>query len=274
MSPQSTPEGNELAGNPFRDAWQRLTWANKDGQAFGLLSKWFSESDAYSVRVERDGDRWEASWHRNIEPEVEAEKFAELARLLGSFLDHTRAALNYATYQLALRALAEDPSLQGDLRPDATEFPIFRDPKTFKRDNRIKKLPQEHRDAIEAVQPYEGRYPGLWLLHELAREYRHRVVHPAGILPAEAAYHVLVNFMIVVPPDMEAIPHERVEHGDVLMRFSYSTTNPKPGVHPQVAVTVGIDHVLCRGLIGTSVLSQIRNDTQAALDAMEPLFGV
>ncbi len=265
---ESTPVGDDL----LADAGLRLGWANDDGQAFNALSKWFRDTGAYAVHVQREGNRWEATWHRFIEPSVEAEKFAELAKHLGSFLDHTRAALNYATYQLALHALRQDPALKGDLIPDTVEFPIFRDPKLFKRQNRIKKLPQEHRDAIEAVQPYDGGYPGLWVLHELGREYRHRVVHPTSILPAESAYLLLVNGQPTQPTDLEIIPHERLEHGDVLMHFSLDLTDPNPNVQPYIATTVGIDHVLCRELIGVSVLNQIREDAEAALDAIEPLI--
>lgn len=269
---EDTPVRDELGDDPFADARLRLRWANDDGQAFSELSKGFAESGAYAVHVQREDDCWQATWHRFIDPEVEAEAFAELTRRLGSFLDHTRAMLNYATYQLALLALRENPILQGDLNPESVEYPIFRDAELFKRQNRIKKLPHEHRDAIEAVQPYDGRYPGLWMLHELAREYRHRVVHATAILPAEDSYHLLVNGQLTQPTDLEIIPHERLEHGDVIMRFSLPGIDSDADVHPQVTITVGIDHVLCRELIGVSVLNQIRNDTEAVLDVIEPLL--
>jgi hypothetical protein len=268
------PIGDEFGEDHLADAGQRLQWANDDGRAFGELSKWFGKTGAYAVHVQREGDRWQASWHRFIAPGVEAEKFTELARLLGSFLDHTRAALNYAAYQLALHALRQDPSLEGSLIPESVEFPIFRDPKLFKSQNRIKKLPQQHRDAIEAVQPYDGRYPGLGMLHELAREYRHRVVHATAILPAEDAYHVLVNGQLIEPTNLEVIPHQRLGHGDVVMRFSLPGIDADAHVYPQVAITVGIDHALCRELIGVGVLNQIRNDAEAAINTVELLIGL
>jgi hypothetical protein len=269
---EDTPVRDELGNDPLADARLRLRWANDDGQAFGELSNGLASPGAYAVHVQRKGDWWQATWHRFIDPRVEAETFAELTRRLGSFLDHTRAVLNYSTYQLALHAIRQDPALEGDLIPDAVEFPIFCDPKLFKRQNRVKKLPQEHRDAIEAVQPYDGRNPGLWMLHELAREYRHRVLHATAILPAEDVYHVLVNGQLTEPTDMEIIPHERLEHGDVVMRFRLPDIDPDAYVHPQVAITVGIDHILCRELIGVSVLNEIRNGTEVALGAIEPLI--
>jgi hypothetical protein len=158
-----------------------------------------------------------------------------------------------------------------DSTPTESSSPIFNDPNKFRDNNKIKELPDKHRKVIESIQPYDGRYPGLWLLHELAREYRHRVLHTTGIEPALAAYHVLVNGFPIIPPDLERIPHERLKDGDILMRFTLDV-DANASVHPQAAVTVGIDHPLARGLIGQSVINQIRNDTQAALDAMEPLL--
>jgi hypothetical protein len=275
MSLQSTPEGDEAHGPiyPLLDAGQRLEWADSDGEQFDALSAWFNEAGAYALFVQRDGDRWEARWHRFIEPEVEAEKFTELARLLGSFLDHSRAALNYAVYQLASFAFDRDPSLRGQLNPDFVEFPIFNDPESFRKKNKIKKLPEGYRDAIEAVQPYDGRYPGLWVLHELAREFRHRVIHAAAILPQEGVTHLLINGQVILlPPDRELVPHERLEDGDVVMRFSIPGVDPDADVKPQYAVAVAIDHPLTRNLIGTSVLNQIRKDTEIALQAILDLF--
>lgn len=261
------------AGNepiyPFDDARQRIDWADKDGEAFSELSKWFNDTGAYAVHIQRHGDRWEATWHRFIEADVEAEKFMELARLLGSFLDHMRAALNYTTYQLALHALRVDPSLKGKLIPEKVEFPIFQDPKVFGDQNKVKKLPEKYRRAIESVQPYEGLYPGLWWLHELAREYRHRVLHPTALIPADDAHRILVNGVPIDPPaDLEIIPRERLTHGDVIMRFSLSALPLDAKVHPQVATKVGIDHPLTRSLIGTSVLNRIAEDSDIALVTM------
>ena len=267
----SEPIGDEVI-YPLHDAGERLDWANDDGEAFDALSRWFNESRAYALFIQREGDHWEARWHSFIEPEIEVEKFRELARLLGSFLDHSRAALNYSAYQLARYAISQDPSLRDQITPEAVEFPIFNDPQAFRQKNKVKKLPQEHRDAIEAVQPYDGRYPGLWMLHELAREYRHRVIHPAAILPAEGVSHLLINGQVILTKDLEIIPHKRLEHGDVVMRFSLPNVEPDADVKPQYATAVSIDHPLTRGLISTSVLNQIRTDTETAIAAVMPLF--
>jgi hypothetical protein len=253
---------------PFADAGQRVDWADRDGEAFGKLSEWFNETSAYALFVQRDGDQWHGTWHRHITAEVEAEKFAELARLLGSFLDHHRAALNYGAYQLALHALRVDPSLKSKLIPEAVEFPIFEDPEAFRSKNRIKKLPEKYRLAIESVQPYDGRYPGLWVLHELSREYRHRVVHPTAIIQADDIPDIFVNGQHIEPPaDLTVLMHDRLEHGDEVMHFSLDVP-PDAKVHPKLAIKVGIDHPLTRSLIGTTVLNQIAEDADVALGTM------
>jgi len=271
MSLQSTSKGEEPI-IPLQDAGQRIEWADRDGEAFSDLSKWFNDTGAYAVLVQRNGDRWQATWHRHIDADLEAEKFTELARLLGSFLDHTRAALNYATYQMALQALRVDPSLKGKLIPDRVEFPIFKNPRLFGKQNKVKELPEKYRLAIESVQPYDGRYPGLWWLHELAREYRHRVLHPTALIPEQSRHRLLVDGITVEPSDLEVIPHERLEHGDMVMRFTLADVPEDAKVHPQIATKVGIDHPLTRSLIGTRVLNEIATDSDTALMAIYNAF--
>ena len=90
------------------DVWQRLAWANRDGEAFSDGCKWFRENGSYAIHVQSLAEhRWEARFHRFISDEDESELFVELSRLLGSFLDHSRAVLNYATYQLACSPLSK-----------------------------------------------------------------------------------------------------------------------------------------------------------------------
>ncbi len=279
MSVHSTSEGHELGDDPLADVGHRLRWANSDGKAANDLSNWFVETGAYAIWVEHEGDRWQATFRRLCDPTVEAEQLDNLARHLGSFLDHGRAVLNYAAYQLALLALREDPSLNGPdilrkdrLLPEKIEYPIVRCRKQFRGHNGIRNLPDKYRSAIEAVQPYNGQNQGLWMLQELAREYRHRVVHAAAIAPVEDLHHVLVNGQLVKTPDMEVIPRERLEDGDVILRFSLPNIEPDARVYPVVVLAVAIDHPLTRGLPCVRVLNQIRTDAEAALDAIEPLL--
>jgi hypothetical protein len=280
---ESTPVGDELHGEGrpdyLADAWQRLEWANGDGQTFSDLGKWFMEASAYAIWVEHEGDRWQATFRRLCDPAVEQEKLTELARALGSFLDHSRAALNYVVYQLALLAIRENPALNSPdlpsrqrLRPETVEYPIVRKREHFGGHNGIRNLPDKYRDFIEAKQPYDGEDQRLWMLNELAREYRHRLVHAIAISPVENLHHVLVNGQIIATPDMEIIPHEHLKDGDVILRFSLPGIDPDAHVHPQVVITVGIDHPLGRGIVGTGVLNDISAVVGAVMAEAETEF--
>ncbi len=127
------------------------------------------------------------SFRRFLDPLTESRWSDRLTRIFGSFLDNLRGALNYLAYQAACRALILDPTLT-DLRPEAVEFPIFRNPADYGKTNRIKKLPDTFRRVFEDVQPSESGYEDLWILHELAREYRHRIVHAVAVFP-RGEYH-------------------------------------------------------------------------------------
>jgi len=260
MQGSQVPVVNHLA-----DTWQRFAWANDARQAFGELSGRLGQPGTYTIRTEFTGDRWAASFHRVIDPTQEAVIFDEPARALGAFLDHTRTALNYAAYQLALLAIREDPALVGTVNPGRIEFPIFTQRAVFTRYNRFKTLPERYRDAIETLQPFDGQKQGLWTLHELARESRHRVVHPVAIWPSEDHYTVWVDGKPIPATDVEVVPHDRLEDGDILMRVRIPGANSTSDVRSQVVVAVGIDHPLCRGRTGTDVLDGIRAEAAATL---------
>jgi hypothetical protein len=283
MMSERTLAGRGLDGgrNPdyLADAWQRLEWANSNGQAFDDLSQWFMDVGAYAIWVEHEGDRWQATFRRLCEPSIEQEKRTALALALGSFLDHSRAALNYTVYQLALLAIREEPALvspdlpkRQQLRPETVEFPIVRKPEHFDSHSGIRNLPEKYRDFLKPKQPYHGEDQRLWKLNELAREYRHRLMHTIAISPVENLHHVLVNGQITPTPDMEIIPHERLEDGDVLLRFTLPGIEPDAHVQPQVVITVGIDHPLGRGIVGTGVLNDIRAVVAAVINEVEAEF--
>jgi hypothetical protein len=140
----------------------------------------FFRTEPYRLWAEWNGAQWEVRFHSRADAKAEVGALTALARLLGSFLDHARAALNYTAYQVALLAVRDDPSLlespkEGGkpFRPDAAEFPIYKWEKLYRTDNRLKRLRSRYTDPIRAVQPYHGGHQALWILHELAAQYRH-----------------------------------------------------------------------------------------------------
>ncbi len=186
----------------------------------------FFQTDPYKLWAEWNGDQWEVRFHSRADPEAEAAALTELARLLGSFLDHARAALNYAAYQVAILAVRENPSLAqpssrgAPFRPESVEFPIFNSQTLYTQQNRLKKLPNRYVTAIEAAQPFRGGHVALWILHELAAQYRHHVVHPAVVWPVSEGHRVLVGGSKIEADKIETFPGAKLEPGEVLMRFN------------------------------------------------------
>jgi hypothetical protein len=255
----------------LHDARIRLRWANRDAAEFHANCRWFEQTNAYAVEVARGDDNvWEATWRKLIDPVDESVKFDELAPLLGSFLDHGRAALNYSAYQLACHALAQDARLAGVLKPRSVDFPIFDDPDRYRRSNRLKQLPEAFAAPIEQLQPYHGSGSGLWLLHLLAATFRHNVIHVVVIDVLESIYSLKVDGKPQFPYVLEIMPHERVSDGDKLMRSKLDTDSTD--VRPIVPIVIGIDHELCRERDAVGVLNQIARDVQAAIDTVDCLL--
>ena len=212
----------------------------------------------------------ESSHHRRISPTQELVWFDEMSRLIGGFLDHSRAALNYLAYQLALLALREEPSLE-KLRPDQVEFPIFSSRDLFQANHRIKHFPGKYRGALDAVQPYDGCNRGLWLLHELAREHRHRNIQPACVWPADDRHRVFVNGRPVPAHDVSVEIRDRpLVDGDLLFRFRIDP--PVEGerlVHTEGVVFISLDHPLCRGQEAIAVVNDISRDANMVVNRFE-----
>jgi len=253
-------------GLDLSDAAQRLYWSQGDSQALVDISRRFRESDPYTTWLHANGDRWYWTFLRTASEQAEAGVIEAEARLFGSYLDHLRGSLNYLTYQLAVLSLGEDPTLQGKLNPESVEFPIFDDSGKFGKKNRIKQLPQKYFDRIEAVQPYHGGHNGLWILHELAREYRHRVIHPVAFHPFGKIDGL---FSDNLPPTAEDVDITYTgggfKHGQDLC--SFTTSAPfDPDDYPQITIAIGLGHPLCQGLTLVRVLNETMKDVVEVLN--------
>jgi hypothetical protein len=249
------------------DAWKRFDWAETEAKAMELWGKAFGQLNPYTTHIQRDRDRWRWRILHLLKPEVEAEQLAKGSRLLGGFLDNMRACLNYLTYQLALLDNRERPGLPRKyaVRPDGIEFPIYLDPDSYRySSSEVKKLPDKYRLPLEAVQPYNGRYPGLRMLHEMAREYRHRLIHPLGLYP----FGEHDGFSEVLPPTAYDIQFGKtwgnLESYDELVSFKTSVPLD-PDDYPKLVVAIGIQHPECDGMSAIHALAKIAADVYDVL---------
>ncbi len=240
------------------DSWCRFDWAQDDCEALNGLQRAFRDSGTYSTWVQPESDRRHVIFRLMVDPATERQRLNPLARLFGTALDHGRATLNYLTYQLAQIALIEDPTLQ--LRPEAVEFPIFNDADSFRINNRVKKLPDKYRDRLEEVQPYDGKNQGLWMLHELAREFRHRLIHPMAVFPV-GDYHGIFRDPIDGSIGDVDIWYQggALKDGDKLFSFTVSD-DFQPDMTPPIQIAIGVDHPLCENTTMNDVLQAIMDD--------------
>lgn len=253
-----------MSPDPLADCDARMAWANADVEALASEFREFVKLNPYLVRIDIDGQEGAATFCRMVDPTTEAEFFDHIARLFGSHLDNVRAAMNYVAYQLAV---LDSPSCP-DLKPERAEFPIFVDPDVFAdKRNWFHKLPGEHRDLLEEVQPYDGKRQGLWVLHELSRIHRHRLIHPARM----AVYSTgvgLVTDQHTTLLDIEVVASGPLEDGQEIVRFIVVADNGDPKVQSRIPVTVGIDDPLCHAEGAIATLNMIRTDVEFAMETV------
>lgn len=273
------------AGAPeLRDMRRRLWWANEEGQTLYDDIAQFTGSDPHGMFIEFDGERWHVSFHRVIEKRAEWDQIERFTRVLGVFLDNNRAALNYLAIALGNLAVEQDPSLvdpslpwKERFHPESLEFHIFaKKAKWFSEGaNKISKLPKPIRVAINEIQPYLGGHKGLWGLQVLAAEYRHRVIHPIAVVPHRHLFKVVLDGIPVKTVDMEIFVEDGpIKHGDKVMDFSVTgvPANRYKDLKPQITVSIGLDHSLCRGRDCIGVINRISEDVIGVVDKFETLF--
>jgi hypothetical protein len=183
---------------------------------------------------------------------------------------------------VTLLAIRENPYLTDPTTPDdkrlksiPSNFPIYDSQTLYRRDNRLKKLPSKYVDPIKAVQPYNGGHDPLWRLHTLAGEFRHRIVHPAMVWPVTGQHRVFVGGQQMSPSDVQSIPRNRVEAGDVILRFQLPDVPPRTPVDPRVTLSIGIDHPLCEGREAVGLINEIIAEVTSVMGDIEgALFGL
>ncbi len=276
-----------LADGPaeLRDCRRRLWWAERDGEALSRAIHSFTKpadgNSPHSVYVSFDAGRYQATFCRMIPEREEWEAFEHFARLIGSWLDHSRAALNYLACNLAELAIREDPSLADEslpfeqrLRPEGLEFPIFEKAAKYKHRNTVRKLPKKYLDEMEVVQPCFGGDAALWDLQVLAAEYRHRVIHPVAVMPLTQHFGATFDGEPIDGELEICAPTGVLEDGTPLMRFTVRDVpaGRERDVKPVIALSIGLDHHLCAGRDCISVVNAVNRAVISVVQRFEPFF--
>lgn len=175
----------------------------------------------------------------------------EFSLRLGEMLYQLRSALDACIYQATVYATKSDPPA----KEESLEFPITNDPDEFPRlaKRRLWGLPQEVKDGIERVQPYNA--PSLppeemvnninrclGILNDLARKDRHRRLHVVGSLPLSflPLFRLPEGVSVVdVKTHAEGVLQEQAEIAT--FRLVGFRRGMKVQVNPNMATNIGCD---------------------------------
>jgi hypothetical protein len=98
----------------------------------------------------------------------------EVSLISGDILNNLRAALDHLAWQL-VEANGSKPGVQ-------TCFPICKSANEYKAQSagKVKGMSQGAVDLIDAAKPYKGGNDELWLIHDLNRIDKHRLILPVA----------------------------------------------------------------------------------------------
>jgi hypothetical protein len=173
----------------------------------------------------------------------------ELSLVFGEHLYQLRSALDSLIYQATVYATGKNPPL----RESSLEFPITTNPDKWTDlvKKRLRDLPTDVQNGIEAVQPYHslsmapedmvssiGR--SLGILNDLARKDRHRQLHIVGSWPLE----VKPNFDF--PPGVslrsfQTMPPLLLREGTVIAKYQLDgfASGMRVGITPNLKTNFG-----------------------------------
>jgi hypothetical protein len=194
---QRYDDGMSLA---FETCWHRVARAEVHRQALTQLWNGIDTQNSYISHAEINDD---GTGKLFITP-VKQDWLLPFSLQFGEMLYQLRGALDSCVYDAAVLKFGQSPP------PDAEKwnFPFTADPSKFKEAmKRMKKIPDDIRGLIEAVQPYKaatGHHEGkdwdigqtLEILNNWARIDRHRKLHLAGTACTSG------NLQIILPSGM------------------------------------------------------------------------
>jgi hypothetical protein len=130
----------------------------------------FLEGEPYPVVRERDPN----TGHLLFKVRMRAPIPSGVAIIAGDILNNMRAALDHLACQLV--------EANGGTVVQQTCFPIFKSADEYKahRTGKVKGMHKDAVDLIDRAKPYKGGNDGLWLIHDLNRIDKHRLLLPVA----------------------------------------------------------------------------------------------
>ncbi len=181
------------------------------------------------------------------------------ALIIGDAVHNARAALDYIAWRLA-------GSVPGDT---STSFPICSCLDSFKNasKSRLKKLLPDAIAAIGELQPYlrpNVKESALWLLEELDRRDKHRLLTPIQCFSTTSKVVVRAALPVTVP----MMPGSRLEDNAVIVEVGGP---PNPNVDMELELS--LDILFERGLVSETADYEVRQCLINIFEAVDIVIG-
>lgn len=179
MSEQEPTQSHDLAAREVELVEARLSRAGDHCREFGRFWADYLQQRLHSMVRDARADGTVTSTLARAIPIP-----TSLSLEFGEAVYELRAALDNCLYAVAVVVSGQNPP------PNAQrlEWPIRANPAEWESQrSRLRELPSEIVDALEAIQPYKAECPDwncLKILHDLARVDRHRAAHALGLYVA------------------------------------------------------------------------------------------
>lgn len=182
--------------------------------------------------------------------------------IVGDILHNLRSGLDHLAWKLV--------EASGGTPGRHTEFPIFEDASGWQTasSRRVRGMREPIVAAIDKLQPY---HPGngdhlsrLWIIHDLNRRDKHRLITPVVLCPTEGDY--------VVSPAASVSHESTLEHKAVFMIIEPREPTPKVHVNFNLTAQVAID--LGGGVrreVGELMVG-LRDEFAGVIGKMRPFF--
>jgi len=158
--------------DPFESSRRKIAWAKKNFADFDReCAAWFGERNYAAIFIEPHPNKPNHFTHKLRMTKQIPEVWPDV---VGTIIDSLRAALDHATYGLAITS--------GNQKPLNAYFPFSRDATTFETNlkGRCADVPKEIYPLLRSFKPYKGGNERLWAVNEVCVANKHKILIPIG----------------------------------------------------------------------------------------------
>jgi hypothetical protein len=177
--------------DPFESSRRKIAWAKKNLTDLKReVAAWSSEKTIYEAFTELDPNKPDHITHKIRLTKQMPDHWCDLA---GTVVDSLRAALDHATYDVAVAS--------GCSEPRNAYFPFSGDITRFEVNlkGRCADVPKDIFPLLRAFEPYKGGSEALWALNEIRVANNHIPVIPIGTVTRSTGVNIRGTGFVEMP---------------------------------------------------------------------------